>query len=208
MVSFVYFDVGGVVVSDFSGTNKWELMRRDIGITPEEDLEFNQFWDKYEKEVHVGRDVDALIPLIKKKFNVDFPAGYSLLTYFVDRFEPNKPIWPVIDEIKQDCRIGLLTNMYPRMLSSMTKRGLIPPTSWDIVIDSSIEGCQKPDLDILKLAEQKAKIGKDQILFVDNTIENISAAKDFGWRTFLYDSSDHEKSSNEFLMYYKTISEG
>ena len=205
MISFVYFDVGGVVVSDFSGTNKWVLMKRDIGITPENDKEFDQFWDKYEKDVHVGRDVDTLIPLITEKFHVDFPADYSLLADFVNRFEPNKPIWPIIDKIKQDCRIGLLTNMYPRMLSVMIKKEIMPPISWDVIIDSSTEGCQKPDSDIFQLAEQKINIQKDNILFADNTIENVNAAKDFGWQTFLYDSANHKNSSNDLLNYYNTL---
>ncbi len=206
MISFVYFDVGGVVVSDFNGTNKWIKMKRDIGITAEKDKEFDRFYDKYEKEVHVGRDVDTLIPLMRERFRLDFPNGYSLLTDFIDRFEQNKSIWPVIDKIKQDCRIGLLTNMYPRMLSLMVKKRMMPPTSWDIIIDSSIEGCQKPDLTIYKLGEQKINVvKKDNILFIDNTIENVNAAKDFGWKTFLYNSADHKKSCSDLLDYYNKI---
>ncbi|MEK9135398.1 MAG: HAD family hydrolase [Patescibacteria group bacterium] len=206
MISFVYFDVGGVVVSDFSGTDKWVKMKRDIGITIENDKEFDQFYDKYEKEVHVGRDVDTLIPLMAEKFNLIFPAGYSLLKDFVDRFKSNKSILPVIDKIKQDCQIGLLTNMYPGMLSAMTKKGIMPLISWNVIIDSSVEGCQKPKLDIYKLAEQKINIKKDNILFIDNTMENIDAAKNFGWQTFFYDSVDHKNSSNNLLNYYERVS--
>jgi len=205
MVSFVYFDVGGVVMKDFSGTNKWKLMKRDIGITPEKEKEFDKFWDKYEKEVHVGRDVDTLIPLIAERFHVNSPAGYSLQADFINRFEPNKQIWPVIDRIRKDCRIGLLTNMYPRMLNAMIRKGIMPLISWDIIIDSSIEGYQKPDLNIFKLAEQKINIKKDNILFIDNTIENVNAAKDFGWQTFLYDSVDHKNSSRNLLDYYNSL---
>ncbi|MDZ4227676.1 MAG: HAD family hydrolase [Candidatus Levybacteria bacterium] len=205
MISFVYFDVGGVMMSDFSGTNKWELMKRDIGITPEKDKEFDQFWDKYEKEAHVGRDIDTLIPLITKKFHVDFPIGYSLLTDFLNRFESNESIWPVVSRVRQNCQIGLLTNMYPRMLSAMTKKDLIPSISWDIIIDSSIEGCQKPDKNIFQIAEQKINIEKDNILFVDNTAVNVNAAKDFGWQTFLYDSSNHKNFSRKLLDYYESI---
>jgi|TARA_Y100000310_G_C20153683_1_gene565933 hypothetical protein len=38
MNRFIYFDVGGVVIRDFSGTNKWEELRRSIGIKPEQDI--------------------------------------------------------------------------------------------------------------------------------------------------------------------------
>ena len=38
MISFVYFDVGGVVILDFSGTNKWEMVKKEWGIT-------DAYWD-------------------------------------------------------------------------------------------------------------------------------------------------------------------
>ena len=205
MISFVYFDVGGVVVNDFRGTNKWSLMKHNIGITSENEKKFDQFWDKYEKEVLVGRDVDTLMPLIAEKFHIVFPVGYSLLTDFVNRFEPNKSIWSVIDKIKQDCRIGLLTNSYPKMFSAMIKKGIMPLISWDVIIDSSIEGCKKPDQNISELAERKINIKKDSILFVDNAIENVNAAKNFGWQTFLYDSANHINSSYNLLNYYNAL---
>lgn len=203
MISFVYFDVGGVVVADFSGTDKWAEMKRDIGITLEKDEEFDLFWDKYEKEVHVGRDVETLVPFIAEKFHLNFSKDYSLLSDFINRFEQNTFIWPVVDKIKKSCRVGLLTNMYPKMLPTMTARRLMPPVSWDVVIDSSIVGCQKPNIDIYEIAEKKINAGKENILFVDNTLENIDTAKNFGWQTFLYDSRDHENSSRRLLDHYE-----
>ena len=82
MISFIYFDVGGVVIADVNSTDKWTKMKRDIGITAENDIEFDQFYSQYEKEVCLGRDVDTIIPLIKEKFNVNLPSDYSLLADF------------------------------------------------------------------------------------------------------------------------------
>ena len=39
-ISFVYFDVGGVILLDYSGTNKWVEMQRGLGINPELDAKF------------------------------------------------------------------------------------------------------------------------------------------------------------------------
>lgn len=30
MIKFVYFDVGGVTIKDFSGTDKWEVLEKEI----------------------------------------------------------------------------------------------------------------------------------------------------------------------------------
>ncbi len=205
MISFVYFDVGGVIIKDFSGTDKWTQMKRDIGIRPEIEREFEQFYDENEEMLHTGKDVDSLIPVIAEKFHINFPPGYSLSVDFVNRFEKNELILPIIEKIKQECRIGLLTNMYPRTLSMIKKKGIMPDIPWDVVVDSSVEGCQKPNLAIFKVGEQKAGVKKENILFIDNKDENVKAAKGFGWQTFLYDPSNHEKSCSDLLNYYNRI---
>lgn len=204
MIKFVYFDLGGVVVADVNGTDKWTEMKRDIGITAENDIEFDKFYEKYEKEACSGRDVDTIIPLIKKKFHLNFPVGYSLLMDFINRFEQNKYIQPVIDKIKQNCGIGLLTNMYPGMFSAIKAKGIIPKINWEVIIDSSVEGCQKPGLKIFELAQEKTDTERKNILFVDNKIENINAAKNFGWQTFFYNSANHKKSCEDLLDYYNS----
>jgi len=203
MISFIYFDLGGVVVRDLYEADKWTKMKRDIGIKAEDDKEFDQFWEEHEKEVCVaGKDVDSLIPLLEKKFHLSLPAKFSLLADFVSRFEPNKSIWPVLEKIKQNCKVGLLTNMYPRMFSAITEKGIMPSLTWDVIIDSSIEGRRKPNLDIFELAEQKANTKKENILFVDNKMKNINVAKNFGWQTLFYDTADHESSCQDLLEYY------
>lgn len=206
MISFVYFDVGGVVVDDVNGrVDRWIKMKRDIGITEKNDEEFDRFYDEQEKEVCGGKDVDKIIPLIEERFNINFPAGYSLFTDFINRFEKNQYIQPVIDKIKQECRIGLLTNMYPKMLSVILAKEIISEANWDVIVDSSVVGCQKPDSRIFELAQEKADTENKDILFVDNKIENINAAEDSGWQIFLYNPSDHKKSCADLLDYYNQI---
>ena len=146
MVSFVYFDVGGVVVLDFSGTDKWDQLKKEIGISKSKDAKFESFWDRYEPKVNAGQDVETLLPLIKRKFGSELPEDYSLLIDgFVKRFEANRSIWPVIEKIHKKCKIGLLTNMYPHMLEAIKNRKLLQKIKWDIIIDSSVEGITKPD---------------------------------------------------------------
>ena len=199
-ISFVYLDIGGVVILDFSGTDKWMKLKRELGVPVERDKEFEAFWDKYEPEVNAGRDVETMLPLIKEKFGSKLPHDFSfLMDGFVNCFTVNKAIWPVIDKIHSKHKVGLLTNMYPHMYEAIKKMGLLPNVTWDAIVDSSVDGIIKPDSAIFKLAEQKAGAKGKQILFVDNSIVNINAAKAFGWETFLYDSVKPEESSNRLL---------
>lgn len=206
MISFAYFDVGGVLIDDVNGrSDKWIKMKRELGIKEKNDEEFDQFYKKYEKEVCVGRDVDTIVPLIKEKFHTNLPANYSLFQDFLSRFEKNKDVQLVVDKIEKDCKIGLLTNMYPRTLRAIMAKGIMPKTEWDVVVDSSVEGCQKPELKIFELAQERADAKGENILFIDNKAKNIDAAKKFGWQVFLYDPSNHKKSCENLLDYYNKI---
>lgn len=204
MVNFVYFDLGGVVEIDISPTDRWTKMKRDIGITSDKDVKFEKFWKKYEPELSVGKDQDSLVPLLRKEFGLHLPHGYSMLNDFVDRFEVNKSIWPIINEIKKNSKIGILTNMYPGMLDAIKKRNILPSVDWDIIIDSSVVKVAKPDAKIYALAEEKSHTKGTNILFVDNNQKNINAADNFGWLTFLYNPSIPVTSSNELLNFFRS----
>lgn len=197
MISFVYFDIGGVVLLDFYKTNKWKEMKKEIGINEKNDEIFDLLWKKYNREVCLTRDVDSLIPIIEKKCQIKFQKNYSLLQDIVDRFEKNPSIWPVIKKISDICHVGLLTDMYPRMFETIENRGLFPNVNWDIIVNSSVCGFKKPERQIFEIAEKSSKIPKNEILFVDNLEENVEAAKSFGWQAFLYDPADPVSSSQK-----------
>jgi epoxide hydrolase-like predicted phosphatase len=198
MIKFIYFDVGGVVVKDFSGTNKWVEMKKVMGVKQKFDKEFDRLYNQYEiKELCLTRHVDTLIPIFAEKFSMGFPQSFSMLEYFIDHFEKNRSLWPLLEKVKKNYGIGLLTNMYIDMLDGIRKKGLLPPIDWDVVIDSSKAGLQKPDRRIYGLAEKKSGVNSEEILFVENSQKNIDAAKKLGWQTFLYDSSAVENASRE-----------
>lgn len=197
MIKFIYFDVGGVVIRDFSGTNKWEELKTGMGIKAEQVEAFNEIFDKYESEVCVGRDVETLVPMLKEKLGLQLPEDYSFLHDFVGRFEKNESICPIIERLKNKYKIGLLTNMYPNMLEAIYKAGLMPNTTWDVIIDSSIEKIRKPQTEIFQLAQDRSGFNGEEILFIDNGAKHVEAAKKFGWQGFVYDSSNTEKSNKD-----------
>lgn len=203
MVKFVYFDVGGVAVRDFSGTDKWLQMKKFMGIKEEDYNRFDDFYYKLQKEIHIGRDVETLVPMIEKEFSIVLPDNFSYLNYFIDRFEKNDTLFPIIEHIRKNNRIGLLTNMYPRMLRAIFDKELLKENIWDIVIDSTIERCQKPDKEIFMLSEKRANVKGEDILFIENSIINIEAAKLCGWNTFYYESKDHSGSCDALWKYLK-----
>ena len=145
------------------------------------------------------------IPILSEKFKIQFPPDFSLLTYYVDYFQPSTSLWPVITEIKRTSKVGLLTNMYVGMLDLIRDRNLLPSIDWDVVIDSSKVDLQKPDPKIYLLAQKLSGVENGEILFVDNSKKNIDAAKNLGWTIFYFGSSDYEKSSSNLLEFYRNL---
>lgn len=204
-IKFIYFDVGGVVIKDFSKTDKWEVMKKVMGVDKSFEKEFDKLYDKYEdEELCTTRDVDTLIPIFEKKFNMTFPPNFSMLQYFVDHFEENEFIGPVVKHIKQSCKVGLLTNQYVNMMDEIVKRKLINLSEWDKIIDSTKVNIRKPDPEIFELAEKLAGVKGREILFVDNGQKNVDAANNFGWQTFYYDSTNHQKACADLMKFINT----
>jgi FMN phosphatase YigB (HAD superfamily) len=202
MIKFVYFDVGGVAVADFSKSNKWSVMKNLIGVKPEFEKEFDSLYDKYESEICLNRHVDTLIPILAKSLHLNFPKDFSMNQYMVDHFDANKSLWPVIYKMQERAKVGLLTNMYVDMFDLIVKKNILPPVKWDVVVDSSIVKMIKPNLDIYEYSQKAARVKAMEILFVDNKQENIDTAKKLGWQTFFYDSSKYQNSSHILLKCY------
>lgn len=205
MVSFIYFDVGGVVVDDFSGNDGWQKLKEELGITPEQDGAFMKAFYPLEHEVLVGRDLQSIIPELQKEFQLQVSANYSMIDAFVNRFKANKEIWPSIEFARQNYRIGLLTNMYPGMLTQIVEHKLMPDVAWDAVIDSSVKMYKKPDAELFEIAQRAAHIPGKEILFIDNTLGHVEAARNFGWQAYHYDAHNHAESSEKLLRYLRTL---
>jgi len=201
-MKFAYFDIGGVLIKDFSGTSSWDLLTEEWGIIKKEDKKkIDIMFHNFAKEADSGRSVEDFLLLAEKNFEIKFPKNYSINKDFVDRFCKNEGIGEIINNIKNKYQLGLLTNMYPEMLDLIRKNNLIPNIGW-IVVDSSIEKCRKPDKKIYEIAEKKLGFKGKDILFVDNRIENLEIPKKMGWQTYWFDSSDYEKSNQKLKLFF------
>ncbi len=204
MISFIYFDLGGVAVDDFTGNNKWQELGDEMGLTDANRDGFKEFWQQNELKFCTTDDIDSYLPALEDQLNIKLPEGFSLLHALVDRFYANEPIQPIIIDAKSKTRIGLLTNISPGMLDLINQKGILPDVVWDEIVDSSIEHVMKPNPRIFEIAQERAGVPADQILFVDNKQSHCDAAEAMGWQTFYYSSADRFKSSQELSEFLKT----
>lgn len=204
MISFVYFDVGGVVAFDFSGTTKWYDLMDELGVPKTKQEAFLTLWRQYAEAVCSTMDIEDMRGIVEKSLGIKLAPNYSLLEGFVKRMEPNVSILPAIETAKQHGGIGLLTNMYKGMLPALQNKGALPDSAWNAVIDSFAVGVAKPDARIFDIAQKHAGIPAEQILFVDNTQENLDTPHSLGWQTFLYNPAQTPTSNQKLLAVLET----
>lgn len=187
MIKFVFFDVGGVVIQDYTGRNYGEEFASRIKLGKYRNL--YTFWNE-----------------LLKTSSFKFPKLYKkFIEWKVKRLSENEFIWPVINQIHKTSKVGLLTNMYVNLFGEIKNSELFSNVNWDVIVDSSKVGIEKPNPRIYKIAEEMSGFKGDEILFIDNTKQNIDAAIKFGWNGFLYDPKNCETSSQDLLNYFESL---
>jgi len=196
-LKFIYFDVGGVAIIDYSKTNKWNEMLDDLKIPDNLREKFEILFDEHEKKICVGEDINIFVQEAKEKLGINFPENYDMTADFANRFEENPSMIKLFYKLKNDYKIGLLTGQYPNLLNLIFKRGILPSDIWDIIIDSSIEKITKPDPKIYELGQEKAGVLPEEILFVDNKEKALVVPRQMGWKVFEYDPARPEESTKK-----------
>ncbi|MBU3925473.1 HAD hydrolase-like protein [Patescibacteria group bacterium] len=196
-IKFIYLDVGGVVVLDFSKTNNWIEMTKALGVNEFNRKKFDNIFFEFEPKICVNKKtLGEFIDAVNNELKLNISKDYSMLDDFVNRFESNISINPILLRLSKNYKLGLLTNMYPGMFDKIRARKILPEVRWDIIIDSSVVGCMKPQDNIYELAEKKVNSNSKNILFIENTITHINAAKKRGWKTLLYDPANISSSNS------------
>jgi epoxide hydrolase-like predicted phosphatase len=106
-------------------------------------------------------------------------------------------VWNAVHELKNSANLSIiaLSNMSEQPWESLQRKYDIQSLFDDTVL-SFRYGVTKPDFRIFKLALEKANSSPEECLFLDDTRENIRAAKSLGLQTHL---AGHQKETVEFL---------
>ena len=204
-IKFIYFDVGGVVIQDFSCTNHFHQLLIDLGLEAHHDLElFSQLYHQHETKLAKGQmSLNQLFSLLQSRLNLSPPPDYSFMEDVVIRFSPNPSLWPILSQLhSKQLKLGLLTNMYLDMFSQIRQANLLPDFDWDIIVDSSLVRLAKPEPEIYHYAQQQAGVSPNQILFIDNLSENLKVPAKLGFQTFLYNSCNYTQSTQQLINFF------
>jgi FMN phosphatase YigB (HAD superfamily) len=194
--AFIYFDLGNVLCF-FSRPQEIQQVSQVSGV-PEEKV----------KEVLLGPQ-GILWPYERgetndKQFHAEFcrlsgsqPDMATLLKADSEIFQLNAGLLPLVAHLEDSqIPLGILSNICPSHWHTATdgRYGILPSAFKQFALSYQI-GAQKPDEKIYRRAAELADVPPQQICFVDDTADNVAAARRFGWDAVQYtapDALEHE----------------
>lgn len=81
--------------------------------------------------------------------------------------------------LKNRCYIGIFSNLTVLDKERLDKQ--LNLENFDYVFLSFEMGCQKPNLEIFEKIQEQLSFSKSDILLIDDSKDNVNAAKEFGW---------------------------
>jgi FMN phosphatase YigB (HAD superfamily) len=191
-IKFIYFDLGGVIVDHISGLIKTaEKFNLDK-------VEVISLFKKHANDLDRGLlSLGELEEIFDKKFDISNKLDKKLGEFIVDNFKIIQETHDLIYEIANDISIGILSNVSEDIFNYVEKNKLIPSVAYDSLIVSAKLKVIKPEKKIFDIALSKSKYSLEEVLFIDDKLENIDAAKSLGWKTVLFETNNPQKSVNE-----------
>lgn len=185
-VTFVYFDINGCLVQFFH--HAFTELAQDTGV-PADRIE-STFWHYNDAVCRGELPLDEFNRIMAEQFNhmVDWKQYYMrAVTSITEMHE-------LVAWASQHYKVGLLSNIMPGFIQDMIGNGLLPNIPYDAIIDSSEVKTIKPEPQIYQIAQEKAGVPPEEIMFIDDSRTNIMAASQQGWKVMWFDDFRPEES--------------
>lgn len=186
-VSFIYFDVNGCLVRFYQ--RAFARIAEDTAVPA--DIVETAFWHYNDDVCRGTMSLSDFNVALAKRLGID---SIDWQQYYLAAAEPVLEMHQLISWAANQYKVGLLTNIMPGLLGAMRTSGQVPNIGYDTIVDSSEVGAVKPDKKIYEIATERADVPASEILLIDDTRANLSAAERCGWHVLWFDYARPEES--------------
>lgn len=133
---------------------------------------------------------------IKKDFNLksDFNRFVQRYKYYFEKIDYYKNVRDYEVSLRDKCYIGIFSNLTIFDKEHLDRQ--VDLSKYDYVFMSCELGCRKPSMEIYEKVQSKLDFDKNDILFIDDRIDNVMAAKKFGWNVLQATGLELDKIRN------------
>lgn len=182
MIKAILFDLVGVLVFKKEGY---------IASSPDE-INAQKIEDLFN---HI--DDQKLFKDIKNKLKLSDNQIKKALPYIPSKFEKFSGLWEILPVLKKQYKLAIVNN--GNSIASKYWKGKFDFNIFDLFINSAEVGIRKPDSKIYLFTCRKLGVKPKECLFMDDSPENIEAAKKLGMETLWWNKEENkEKLLTEF----------
>ncbi len=187
-VTFVYFDINGCLVRFFH--RAFGKLAHDSGVSAET-IE-TSFWHYNDAVCRGEMTLSEFNRILAERFNM---PSLDWKEFYLQAVDPIPEMHELAKWAAENYQIGLLSNIMPGFIDEMISTGLLPSLPYAAIIDSSKVGVIKPEKEIYVVAQEKAGVPPEEILFVDDSRTNLMAAEHMGWKVLWFDDFRPDESA-------------
>lgn len=149
----------------------------------------NQLVDKIDNLIGTVTNDQTFKKDVLKKFHLEESELNDILTKIVDKYRPLESLWSLLPELKRCYKLAIINNGTALTLPGFDKK-LDFDKHFDLFVSSAQEGLKKPDNEIFITTTKRLNVDLKRCLFMDDSEQNIQAAKRIGMKTILWDNKE------------------
>ena len=182
------------VLLDFGGVFYTEGFRRGLfAIARKHGVEESLFYETAARVIFADGYVRGEAPEGRFWEELAGAAGLDVDLYqernlILQAFEPIPGMEALVARTSERVPVGLLTDQCNWLYELDERDGFF--SAFDAVITSYEEGFTKRDPEIFRVACQRMDVFPAEALFFDDDMGNVSRARDFGMRAYLFEGAD------------------
>ncbi len=197
-IKFIYFDFGGVF---FNWHSEFKTAAKDFGVKREQIAEI---FNEVEEEVTRGQmTTSEFWDLCQTRLSLKNGKDYNFAKSWTLDYVPIKPTHNLAIFLSKYYQVGGLSNLYDVVSDLIFTYNRVPNIDFNPMLFSYEVGLLKPEIEIFKLAQEKAKVNSEEILLIDDSKTNCDVAKSLGWNVYQFDTYNPEKSIQEIQQLFK-----
>lgn len=179
-IRFVFFDINGCLVRFFH--RAFTKLAEETG--EQADIIETAFWHYNDAVCRGQMSLDEFNKKLAKDLKIEHLDWQK---YYFEAIDPIPQMHELVRWAVDHYHVGLMSNIMPGFLNAMKEKGFVPDVNYTVIVDSSEVGYIKPDRKIYEIAQERAKLPGNEILFVDDSRANVMAAEKLGWHVIWFD---------------------
>jgi putative hydrolase of the HAD superfamily len=191
MVKTILFDYAGVITPVSNNFDFARKYSKRFSLTPKELMKMS--YENWSETATGKLDCGSFWGQIASKLDIN---PVELRNLVVETFPVDKRMVELIEKTHFNYTTVLFSNQIEDWIEKVLEDNNLRNV-FDYLINSYIVGARKPDKKIFNEAIRQTSTIPEEILFIDDSIENIEAAKKIGINTIHFENYD------QFLKEYK-----